>query len=501
MASYKTLFQEKKNQNWLKASVAVDIARKGLIPFVTTVVTYLHQAIRANVEQTNGLPPGTTCNSCTTPNVLPCRTRGVCGGFRSLPCKFHQHAHFRYCPAKICNDFMQGIEGHHRFNGPSWKNTNANDWCSNPWEVAKCFLPPDGYLNVQTADDTDINGVISLIINCRFFDNYFTDDLSQLHNICTKVRDVGRRLRHSPKIMVSEADLSNCIDALKILLQDSKSLASNTSAKEALANLTLLENDQLRVSADDLANVISIAISTTSELLKSENHLQDKMDELKELEHNIQTLADEAVQRIANSEKERYSSKSAALKQDLEKHYLDSCSALDLGPMFDIKYPNLVKVYIPPQLSKSTVSKGTSNSSIGFNSELVRSEIKELDEVFRNTGEQAKRIYITAKAGVIRRLSRCEDYDIKFLQEILNKERCLMIFDGLDEWSHPNVEKHLCFQEDTESPHERSREKCVIMITSRHWKLGLQKMHSEKLNNQGMYNYGSWGGYGQYYNS
>ncbi|WAR01497.1 hypothetical protein MAR_008055 [Mya arenaria] len=69
--------------------------------------------------------------------------------------------------------------------------------------------------------------------------------------------------------MVSDADLSNCIDALKTLLQDSKSLASNTSAKDALANLTLLENDQLNVSTDDLANVISNAISTTSELLKS----------------------------------------------------------------------------------------------------------------------------------------------------------------------------------------------------------------------------------------
>ncbi|XP_052765861.1 uncharacterized protein LOC128207134 [Mya arenaria] len=498
MASYKTLFQEKKNQNWLKASVAVDITRKGLIPFVTTVVTILHQAIRANVERTNCLPPGATCNSCTTPNVLPCRTRGFCGGVRSLPCKFHQHANFRNCPARICNDFKLGIEGHHRFNGPSWKNTNANDWCFNPWEVAKSFLPPDGYLNVQTADDTDINGIISLIINCTVFDNYFTCDLSLLHNICTKVRDIGRKLRHSPQLMMSDAELSECIDALKMLLKDNKYLASEPAAMDALTKLTLLENDKLRVSTDDLANVLSHAISTISEILKTEKNI---------LQQHIQTLADEAVQSIAQARKEDnlelYSLKSTALKHDLQKHYLERCTSLDLGPMFDLNTPNLVEVYMPPKLSKSTVFKDSSDSSIGVNRNIVLTEIKELDEVFRNTGEQAKHIYITAKAGVgkssfckfivrlwcafqmnnreeieslksrgrgtymnsceelknvqyvfyarlidwrsrlcemddivfyqvIRRLSKCEDYDMKFLREVLDKERCLIIFDGLD---------------------------------------------------------------------
>ncbi|WAR20371.1 hypothetical protein MAR_002209 [Mya arenaria] len=404
MASYKNLFQEKKNQNWLKASVAVDITRTGIIPFVTTIVTLLHKDICANVERINGLPPGVTCNACTTPNVLKCRTKGVCGRLRFLPCKFHQTAKFRKCPANICNEFMLGIEGNHRFNGPSWKNTNASDWYSNPWEVAKCFLPPDGYLNFKTADDTDINGIINLIINCKFFDSYFTDDLSLLHNICTKVRDVGKRLRHSPRPMVTDGDLSNCMDALKTLLQDSMSLASNTSAKDALAKLILLENDQLSVSTDDLANVINNAISTTSEMLETGKNLQDKMNELKGLEQQIQALADEAVKRITRARNEnnheRYSSKSAALKQDLQKYYLESCSALDFGPLFDMHTTNLVEMYRPPQLSKSTVTKGHSDSGIGVNSKIVRSEIKEFDEVFLNMGEQAKHIYITAKAGV-----------------------------------------------------------------------------------------------------
>ncbi|WAR20378.1 hypothetical protein MAR_002216 [Mya arenaria] len=309
MASYKTLFQEKKNQNWLKASVAVDITRTGIIPFVTTIVTILYKDICANVERINGLPPGVTCNACTTPNVLKCGTKGVCG-----------------------------------------------------------------------------------------------HDLSLLYNICTKVRDVGKKLRHSPSLMVTDVDLSNCMDALKTLLQDSMSLASNPSAQDALAKLILLENDQLSVSTDDLANVINNAISTTSEMLETGMNLQDKMNELKGLEQQIQALADEAVRRIARARNEdnheRYSSKSAALKQDLQKYYLESCSALDLRPLFDMLTPNLVEMYRPPHLSKSTVTKGHFDSGIGDNSKIVRSEIKEFDEVFLSMGEQAKHIYITAKAGV-----------------------------------------------------------------------------------------------------
>ncbi|WAR20372.1 hypothetical protein MAR_002210 [Mya arenaria] len=524
MSNYKQLFQEKKNQNWLKASVAFDITRKGLIPFVKLIVTILQQTILAKVKRINFLTSGATCNICTTPNVLTCRTRGVCGSRGHFPCSYHKNAKPRKCPANICNAFMSEIKDYHRFRGPSWKNTNANAWCSNPWEVAKCFLPPDGYLNVQTADDTDINGIISFIINCKFSQTYFTADLSKDQNICTTA-----------------------------LLQDSKHLATEPSAKDALAKLAQLENDQLRISTDDLENVIRNAIATTSELLLKEHCLQKKMDELKVF---IQVVTEDAVQKSAHAEKEkdlkRYRSKSTALKQDLQKHYLDSCSSFDLGPMFATDSPNLVEVYTPPQLLKLIVTK-VPDSTTGVNSKIVRSEVKKLDEVFRNTGEQAKHIYITAKAGVgkssfckfiarlwcafqandinvieilksrgagtylndceelqnvqfvfyarlvqsnsrlcemddivyhqiIRRLSRCEYYDMKFLQEILDKEHCLMIFDGLDEWSHPDAEKNVCFAGDTEAPHERSRENCTVMITSRHWKLGLQKMDSKKTN-------------------
>ncbi|XP_052819584.1 uncharacterized protein LOC128245458 isoform X2 [Mya arenaria] len=214
--------------------------------------------------------------------------------------------------------------------------------------------------------------------------------------------------------------------------------------------------------------------------------------------------------------------------------------------MFEMKSPNLVDVYIPPKLSKSTVIKCPYNKIVHF-------EITKLDEVFRNTGYKAKHIYITAKAGVgkstfckfivrlwcafqrndkdaikslksrgagaylnncdelknvqyvfyarlsqsrsilcemdeivfeqvIRRLSMSENYDKKFLQAVLGKERCLVIFDSLDEWCHPDVMNTRCFAEDKESPHERNREKCTVMIASRHWKLGLPKMHSKKSN-------------------
>ncbi|KAH3770891.1 hypothetical protein DPMN_172189 [Dreissena polymorpha] len=48
-------------------------------------------------------------------------------------------------------------------------------------------MPPTGYKDKTSAATTDFNGVIGAIYNCTWMQKYFTDDLSQKTNICTKV--------------------------------------------------------------------------------------------------------------------------------------------------------------------------------------------------------------------------------------------------------------------------------------------------------------------------
>lgn len=64
-------------------------------------------------------------------------------------------------------------------------------------------------------------------------------------------------------------------------------------------------------------------------------------------------------------------------------------------------------------------------------------------------------------------------YNKNVISEILTNERCLIIMDGLDQWTHPDLkETHCTRPKDTwVLPHTRSWKHCTIMMTTRPWKL------------------------------
>ncbi|XP_060603870.1 uncharacterized protein LOC132756749 [Ruditapes philippinarum] len=60
------------------------------------------------------------------------------------------------------------------------------------------------------------------------------------------------------------------------------------------------------------------------------------------------------------------------------------------------------------------------------------------------------------------------------LKDILRDEKCLVILDGLDEWTHPDND---CSRLPKTIPHRYAREKCVILTTTRPWKLGMSNLN------------------------
>ncbi|XP_060578466.1 uncharacterized protein LOC132735527 [Ruditapes philippinarum] len=59
------------------------------------------------------------------------------------------------------------------------------------------------------------------------------------------------------------------------------------------------------------------------------------------------------------------------------------------------------------------------------------------------------------------------------LKDILHDKKCLVILDGLDEWTHPDND---CSRLPKSIPHRYAREKCVILTTTRPWKLGMSNL-------------------------
>ncbi|XP_052786982.1 uncharacterized protein LOC128222150 [Mya arenaria] len=265
MATYKDILNEKENQNWLKGSLALRITKAGLRNLVEGDSYRVQQKIHSSIIQAGNLAPGTSCSLCFTENLILCPTKGLCSNPRN--CKYHNSAlkMFQPCPSQICDDFRDEICAVHRYGGPSWKNTKADQWCTNHWQVAKCFMPPDGYQDVSSFDETDFNGIISVMINCTEIQRSLSFNIANQPNqpnILTKARQIGRSIRHSPDLKVTDTDLADYFATLNTLLTDATYLAGESNAQQAVIKLKQLEKDALPISSDDVRELLEEARGT-----------------------------------------------------------------------------------------------------------------------------------------------------------------------------------------------------------------------------------------------
>ncbi|XP_045180872.2 uncharacterized protein LOC123540141 isoform X2 [Mercenaria mercenaria] len=275
-----------KIKNWIKSGLCVLFTKKGIEPFVYDEIQQFQQKCLNDICNNNGLAAGTTCSSCCTENVVVCPTNRICNARRGK-CSFHRNSATQYlpsgCPSKICHNFKSEIQNAHRFHGPSYKNTDATEWCTNPWEVAKCFMPPDSYKDVTSAAETDFNGISSVIINHKAFHSKVHDDLGKENNIFHKAREAGKAVRQSSYFGVEDGDLQYYFSTFQRLLSDSGYLATNSSSQNARENLSQLQSDTLVLRIEDIRKVLDDFGKVGENELNTENHEHAK-DSVKKLE-------------------------------------------------------------------------------------------------------------------------------------------------------------------------------------------------------------------------
>lgn len=166
MAGCHSKLSDKRFQNWIKASYAGNIAKEGVAGIVLDKIKKFHRDVLAEVLAEEKLDDGARCSVCKTENILKCPTRGVCE-IRSGVCSYHncKENEYRECPNRICDRLRIIIRKSHRFRNPSLKNTFADLWCTHPLEIAKCYLPREGYLGVKDISEMDLNGILNIMIN------------------------------------------------------------------------------------------------------------------------------------------------------------------------------------------------------------------------------------------------------------------------------------------------------------------------------------------------
>ncbi|XP_052763834.1 uncharacterized protein LOC128205861 [Mya arenaria] len=401
-------FEEKDNRNWLKISVGLIITKRGLAPFVeNTVETWKNGQV----------PPGINCSACSTAEIVPCYPKNkIC---KRGVCKLHEFVTYRPCPNKVCDRLRQSIINQHRLVGPSWRNTNARDWCSNAWEVAKAFVTPDGYDTISTSDDTDLNSIVSVLMNCLLFENYIPD-LAHTVNVCTKVCDIGRKLRHTSKLEVTDDELKQWFGDMRALFNIPQHLAANSNAQSTLDVLNKLEHDQLHIERTDVLDAI-IDVVTSLKRLNSEA-LIDNISKLQEIQQDIETQVEEhkrnvgdlidekkvegtqhasTLQPIIDNKVDAYQQSFNEFKKELKKillkHHITTTSTLPMGPFFPNGASRIEDFYVPPMLSEVFTQTTCDNKNP---LETKKQPITSLEPLLTMNDTKKQFTIITANAGV-----------------------------------------------------------------------------------------------------
>ncbi|XP_045205654.2 uncharacterized protein LOC123557924 [Mercenaria mercenaria] len=420
-------------QNWLKGGVAMLITKQGLEKFVEEELITFQTDILQSIYSKHSIAAGTVCTSCTTENVLHCPTKNFC--VKKHRCNVHDSSFQekvpgRSCPKNICHHIPNAIRREHRYSGPSWKNTNAKGWCTHPVEIAKCYLPPEGYATVESLSHADFNATLSVVINKKSFEKKIQN------SVCSEAREIGNKIRHSSNLRLSNTDVGRYITVFMDLLSDAKHLAADKNAKEAVTKLKQLKANTLTVTTTDITAILddsTKAINTEQhDENKAETEIKEKLSaDIKTKLANMQTVSfsdlgailaakttaieqirKETEHAIKTIEQERENQQSAKksdagfgilhwcnekrlwkrLCEDLITYYRRCHSTIPVSPLIKEHDAPLVDFYVQPTLESVEIS--------GSNYGAAKRQFRSYNDLFLCDKEPYKEIYVTAKAGI-----------------------------------------------------------------------------------------------------
>jgi hypothetical protein len=158
-------------KNWVRAAKGLEYLQQGLAPFVSTEITENVTNFFKSLPLASGQ---VNCNQCTKANLLADHPVGKCNSKYMNKCYCNiQKNKRRLCPNGICSKLYHFIVQEHRSNDPLWLNSDIARWCSDVWFVAKCFMTSScGTAN--SAQSTDAAGLLSIVVNAKFFQQKLT---------------------------------------------------------------------------------------------------------------------------------------------------------------------------------------------------------------------------------------------------------------------------------------------------------------------------------------
>ncbi|XP_060558434.1 uncharacterized protein LOC132718732 [Ruditapes philippinarum] len=318
VSTHNDQLQNPRYKDWVKAGLSLKYFKDGIEVFVDTRLR-LQQESLLNVLKRGLNLASIDCDECTLQNLLPHKSRS-CG--RGKLCLCYTHQTRRTCPNRVCGRLNDQITLQHRYGSPSWYNTDFAKWCSNHWEIGKCYLDRKGYKERTSAVDTDCKGLLDIIINDMFIHGFIDVPIDPPNDYFSKIKTARNEILHSPKLEVTDDALQDLIENMTKALEDKKYLGSSHQAKNAIQKLSLLKSERFIINSHDEMEVRESALNAIREA--KEEALECLEDKQAEIMQNIQ------VDKIKNDiEKLKESVESMATKQTNNELQLKTLNAIE----------------------------------------------------------------------------------------------------------------------------------------------------------------------------
>ncbi|XP_053386833.1 uncharacterized protein LOC123563372 isoform X2 [Mercenaria mercenaria] len=289
-----------KYRSWVKSGLGLKYLKEGLEQFTVDVLDEQHLAILMTVRKASK-SMATSCNQCQVNSLLPnhARTRSNHCPLGVNDCNCRQPKGKRTCPNDICGAIYEEVIHLHGSTPPApyWRNTDATLWCSNPWEIGKCFINAPGYAHTRSASETDCAGLLHIIVNNKGFHSHLQCDINGSDILC-KTRQYRNEILHSASMELENETAGNYIDDMIAVLQDAKELCSRAESVEAVKKLTELKTKDFIVSTENEMEIFqemrkALAKETDESLEKIESTTTGRVSTIQEKFRDV----DDAIQR------------------------------------------------------------------------------------------------------------------------------------------------------------------------------------------------------------
>ncbi|XP_053402213.1 uncharacterized protein LOC123548696 [Mercenaria mercenaria] len=276
--------EKNKYRNWVRGGLAYKYLKEGLEGFADDVVDQEHTRILSAISQT----PGLTCNQCCLRNLRPihkCERDPVTGGNKcywgqsNCNCLYPKK---RPCHFKVCDRILEDILKCHGSTPPTpnWKNTDTQKWCTDPWEIAKCFINAPGYSDKTKAADIDTPGLLHVFINNINLQSRFSDNINRSDTF-RKILQRRNELFHSATMELEGTKLDEYIDDIIAILEDEKELKSRNDAQQAVFKLKQLKQKCFIITTHDEVEVCRDAlVSVTKKSEELKQTIRDGKDDI-----------------------------------------------------------------------------------------------------------------------------------------------------------------------------------------------------------------------------